>query len=183
MRLRCTLICFAFFYLLAGGQSALAATPVGLCAFPRDLQLEIASNYPGARPVSLPELEEDDRKLFHREHDDQCPGAVRVNFYGDGKPTWALVLVTVEGTDRRAELVVARQLGRDWEFLSLEKLEKAELVPIPVVWREGPGQYDSVSEAKTIRAAYSVIVLCGYGSWSIVYAWTGKKVEKAWTSD
>ena len=79
---------------------------------------------------------------------------------------------------RKAELVVARQVGESWEIRSLETTDET-----PVVWREGPGRYSAVYGEKTIRAAYPVIVLCGYESWAILYAWTDKGVEKVWISD
>ncbi len=65
-----------------------------------------------------------------------------------------------------------------WEARTLETTDGT-----PVVWSEGPGKYDGISDPKTIRAKYPVVVFCGYGSWTIVYAWTGKEVEKTWTSD
>ena len=52
-----------------------------------------------------------------------------------------------------------------------------------MVWREGPGKYDDLDGKKTIRATKSTIVFTGYGSWSILYAWTGKEVEKVQLSD
>jgi hypothetical protein len=42
------------------------------CNLPQDLQREIASKYPGARLVSLADLEEDDRKFFQADHNDSC---------------------------------------------------------------------------------------------------------------
>jgi hypothetical protein len=51
------------------------------------------------------------------------------------------------------------------------------------VWTEKPGKYDDVYGEKTLNATRPVVVLCGYNSWAIVYAWTGKKVEKVWISD
>jgi hypothetical protein len=53
----------------------------------------------------------------------------------------------------------------------------------PVVWREGPGKYRDVYGEKTIRATHSVVVLAEYESWAILYAWTGKGIEKIWISD
>jgi len=102
----------------------------------------------------------------------------KVDFYGDRRPTWALVLIAAKGSPQKGELVVAHQTDNGWETRSLETTEGT-----PVVWREGPGKYDSVSESKTIRATNPVIVFCGYGSWAILYAWTGKAVEKIWISD
>lgn len=40
-----------------------------------------------------------------------------------------------------------------------------------------------MSEPMTIRARHQVIVFCGYESWAILYAWTGKEVVKTWISD
>jgi hypothetical protein len=128
----------------------------------------------------LADLDEYNRKLFQKGHGRRCPGLVKLNFYGDGKPTWALVLISGEEPKRKAELVVARQLGKDWELRSLETTDTA---PVPVVWRQDPGKYHGMSDPKTIRARSPVIVLCGYGSWAILYAWTGKDVEKTWISD
>ena len=108
----------------------------------------------------------------------RCPGLLKVNFYGDGKPTYALVLIGGNNPKRRAELIVAHQVAGDWEIRSLDVTDGT-----PVVWREGPGKYDDIYGQKKIRAKNSVIVLCWYGSSAIVYAWTGKEVEKVWLSD
>jgi hypothetical protein len=102
---------------------------------------------------------------------------VKVDFYGDGKPTWALVLFN--SSRKKSALVVVHRLEK-WEFQMLEPWGAGG---VPVVWREEPGKYDDIYGTKTIRAAYPVIVYCGYESWAIVYGWTGKNVEKVWISD
>jgi hypothetical protein len=61
---------------------------------PKDLRLEIASKYPGKKIVTLSGLEEDDRAFFQKYHGDDGTGLVNVDFYGDGNPTLALVLIT-----------------------------------------------------------------------------------------
>jgi hypothetical protein len=104
---------------------------------------------------------------------------VKVNFYGDGKPTYALVLISGENPKRKAELVVARQVDEGWETRSLGTTDGT-----PVVWREGPGKYEGLYyEEKTIRAGWPVIVFCGLESWAVVFAWTGKEVKKVQISD
>jgi hypothetical protein len=128
--------------------------------------------------VTLADLDDYDRKLFQKDHGSRCPGLVKVDFYGDGKPTLALVFISGENPKRTAELVVARRVGDTWQTRSLETTDGT-----PVVWREGPGRYDGMSEPNTIRAKNRVVVFCGYGSWAILYAWTGKKVVKTWISD
>ena len=156
---------------------ATKATEGNRCSLPPSLRDEITKKYPGTRVVSLADLDEYDRKLFQKDHG-RCPGLVKVDFYGDGKPTWALVLISGENPKRKAELVVARQVGDTWETRSLETTDGT-----PVVWREGPGKYDGMSEPNTMLAKNPVIVFCGLESWAICYAWTGKEVVKTWISD
>jgi len=74
----------------------------------------------------------------------RCPGLLKVNFYGDGKPTWAIGLVKGAGSNRRVELVVARQLGKDWEMRSLLTLEGADspviMSQVQVSMKKTPGE-------------------------------------------
>jgi hypothetical protein len=160
-------------------QVAVAAPPNDVCDLPKDLQREVASKYPGAKLVRLSDLDKDDSALFQKEHGDTCPGLVKVDFYGDGKPTLALVLIAKDGANEKAELVVAHQIAEKWRTALLDTAESSW----PVVWRQDPGDYRDVYGKKTIRAARPVIVFCGYNSWAVVYAWTGKAVTKVWIAD
>src|SRR6267154_1690472 len=177
MRLKSMLMYAAGFYLFVLIPAVTAASSNDRCALPPDLRDEISKNHPDSHIVTLADLDAYDRKLFHKDHGTRCPGLVKVDFYGDGKPTWALVLISGDNPKRKAELIVARQTADRWEIRSLETTDGT-----PVVWSEGPGKYDGF-DLKTIRAKYPVILFCGYGSWAIVYAWTGKEVEKTWVSD
>src|SRR5207245_1530346 len=178
MRLKSVLICAVGLYLFAANQEVYAAPAKNSCDLPTGLREELSKKYSDMRPVSLADLDEYDRKLFQKDHGARCPGLARVNFYGDGKPTWAVVLISGENPKRKAELVVARQAAGGWEIRSLDTTDGT-----PVVWREGPGKYDDMYGEKKIRAKNPVIVLCWYGSSAIVYAWTGTEVEKVWLSD
>ena len=169
--------CAASLFLFACIQPVGAATP-DRCSYPPGLRDEISRKYPGAHVISLGDLGDYSRKLYLKDHGTRCPGLVRVNFYGDGKPTWALALISKEGTKQKVELVVAQQGAEGWATRSLETTDDT-----PVVWREGPGKYEDIYGEKKIRAKNPVIVFCGYGSWAIVYAWTGREVEKVWLSD
>jgi hypothetical protein len=177
MRLKALLICTVSLYVSAA-QVPVAARPKDRCTLPPGLAEEIAIKYPGENLVKLTDLSEYNRKLFQEDHDDQCPGLVRVNFYGDGKPTWALVLIAGESPKRKAELLVAHQVAEGWEIRSLVTTDGT-----PVVWREAPGRYDDLYGKKTIRARNPVIVLVGYESSEVVFAWTGKEVERVQISD
>lgn len=178
MRSKSMMTCALALYVVIVVQAMLAAPAKDVCALPQGLREEISKTYPGASIVSLKDLDDYDKKLFQKDHGARCPGLVKVDFYGDGKPTWALVLLQMEGAKRRATLVLARDLGKGWETSTLETTDG-----VPVVWRETPGKYVDVHGQKTLRATHPAIVFCGYGGWAILYSWTGKEVEKIWISD
>ena len=143
------------------------------------LQHEIASKYPTAKLIRVSDLDKDDGALFQKEHGSPCPGLVKVDFYGDGKPTLALVLIEQVGGDEKAELVVAHQIADKWRTATLDSAPSSW----PVVWAQSPGEYMDVYGEKKVRATKPVIVFCGYSSWTIVYAWTGTAVTKVWIRD
>jgi len=136
-----------------------AASPNGQCNYPPDLRDEISRKYPGTRVVSLADLSEYKRKLFQTDHGARCPGLVKVDFYGDRKPTYALVLIAGENPKRRAELLVAHQLTKGWEIRSLDVTDGT-----PVVLREGPGKYEDMYGPKSIRGVADVYQAKGHKS-------------------
>lgn len=163
--------------LAAIGTQMSVARPQNGCVLPDGLSRAIAVKHLNAHVVTLDDLNQDDQTLFQKEHGSSCPGLTRVDFYGDGKPTFALVLLRADA--RRAELVIAHQLQGQWQTTSLDTADSS----VPVVWTEKPGKYDDLYGEKTLRATRPVVVLCGYNSWAIVYAWTGNQVEKIWVRD
>lgn len=178
MRFTAAALVAAFFSLaFVGVPVAMSAT--NPCSLPDSLKRQVMETYPNARLVTLPDLADEDRSLFQKDHGKACPGLVSVDFYGDGKPTLALVLIVNTGTTVNAELVVAHEVEQKWETVLFDEAASS----IPVVWSQGPGNYEDIYGDKTIRAAKPVIVLCGYDSWAILYAWTGSKVDKIWLRD
>jgi hypothetical protein len=150
----------------------------GLCDLPQGLGVQIAKNYPGLRPVNLTDLTKDDTAHFQKDHGNQCPGFVDVDFYGDGKPTVAVFLIPNKKVQSEGDLVVAHQVQGKWLFKRLEN----NFGP-GVVWSEPPGDYSDVYHEKKITAKNPVIVLNNYVSVAILYAWTGKQADKIWLSD
>lgn len=176
--MRGKLLLCAILALFGVAQTTTAQSRSG-CTLPDGLSTLIASKFPNAHVVSLSDLNQDDKMLFQKEHGSNCPGLTRVDFYGDGKPTLALVLLRAN-VALKAELVVAHQVQNQWQTLLVDK---ADASIVPVVWSEKPGKYDDVYGQKTLKATKPVVILCGYESWAILYAWTGKQVEKIWISD
>lgn len=75
-------------------RAALARRPSHACDLPQSLQSEIARKDPGATVVSLRDVSEDDVKFFRADQGGAYPGFARGNFFGDGKPALAVVLLT-----------------------------------------------------------------------------------------
>jgi hypothetical protein len=166
-------------YLFSFVPTAVGASPSDACDLPKDLQREVVTKYPGKKVVTLADLQDDDRGFFQKDHNDSCPGLVKVDFYGDGKPTLAIVLIgNGEGKDSSV-LVVAHWTGAAWKTSSLGTGGPT----VPVVWSQEPGEYQDVYGQKKIRATRPVIVFCRYESWAILYAWTGERVTKIWLQD
>jgi hypothetical protein len=170
-------LAFSLFFFV---EVAVAAPPDNTCNLPQDLQHEVAAKYPGAELVTPSDLGADDRGFFQKDHGDACPGLTKVDFYGDGKPTLALVLIAKTDAKKKAKLVVAHQVAARWQTTVLDTADGA---PVPVVWSQPPGHYTDVYGKKEIRATKPVIVFTGYESWSILYAWTGSRVAKIWLRD
>jgi len=164
-------------WLLALVQGAAAQSPNDACDLPKDLQSVIDGKYPGTKIVTLSDLNEDDKRLFQKEHSDSCPGLAKVDFYGDGKPTFALAL-TMKSNTYKTKLVLAHKVGTSWKVATLDKTDG----PIPVIWSDKPGEYKGVYQDK-IHATRPVIVFCGYSSWAVLYAWTNNRVAKLWLRD
>jgi hypothetical protein len=151
----------------------------GSCALPGTLKTVIVTTYSGTKLVSSEDLNKGDRALFQKDHGTRCPGLVKVDFYGDGRPTLALILIVSTGAKKSAKLIVAHEIGEKWETVLLDTAESS----VPVAWSQGPGKYEDVYGEKTILATRPVVVFCGYNSWAILYAWTGNKVTKIWLRD
>jgi hypothetical protein len=168
-----------FFIALGLSAHPTYGLPGDPCDLPVDLRSVVFQKFPGTSVAHLTDLNEEDRKLYTKDHGAQCPGLASADFYGDGKPTWAMVLISGEKLARKAQLIIAHQIDGVWKLQAL----KATDGPTPVVWSDKSGKYEDIYGRKTIHAAHPVLVFCGYESWAVVYSWNGKTIEKVWLSD
>src|SRR5262249_50373083 len=130
---------------------------------PRRSQQVTSSRHPERTIVSLSDLSNDDKGMFKKGHGDNCPGMVKVDFYGDGKPAFALALITKSVSKGKTELAVAHLVGAIWEITTLETADCGA-----PVWSEKPGEYKDVYGEKKLRATNPVIVFCKYEPWAIL---------------
>ena len=165
---------------VAPGTRLAAALPNEACEIPAGLDRLVAVQYPGTRLVGTLDLEDGDRKLFQSDHGNDCPGLVKLDFFGDGQQALAMVLKARE-RNVPAKLVLAHHTDSGWK---MQLLDTGGSTPdAPVVWSQPPGEYQNVYGEKRIRADRPVIVFCKYESWAILYAWTGTNVKKIWIAD
>jgi hypothetical protein len=181
MRLKSAAVLVALICLFLLEPVAAPRPSNGACELPKDLQVVVAKKYPGSEVVKLSDLEETTGVFFREDHGDACPGLAKVDFYGDGKLTLALALLTKneQREKYKTKLVLAREAAAGWETTLLDSTGGT----VPVIWSEGPGVYNDVYGTKEIHASHAVIVFCGYESWAIVYAWMNNKVDKVWIRD
>ncbi len=179
MQIRRSMVAVVGFYCFCFVHVALAAQVNDPCGLPADLQRELLNKYPRARVVAMSDVQDDDRGFFEADHRGSCPGLTKVDFYGDGQPTLALLLIPATGN--HTDLVVAHQRGPRWRITFLGTGGPSPYAP--VVWSQPPDKYRDVNGKKKIQATKPVIVLCKYESWTILYAWTGSRVTKIWLSD
>lgn len=159
-------------------QIAAGQTSKDPCGLPKDLQGIVEGRYRGTKIVTLSDLNEDDKKLFQSQHDaDECPGLVKIDFFGDGKPVLAFAL-TIQAQVPSTRLIMAHEVGKKWKIAVLDKADG----PVPVVWSESAGEYTGLY-GKKIHAIKPVIIFCGYDSWAILYAWTNDRIAKIWLRD
>jgi hypothetical protein len=164
--------------LLSAAMLVADANPVGNsgpCAPKPALARALSRAVSAWQVVTTPVLDSGDRASFEKDHPGACPGMVELNFFGDALPT--TVLSVVNGT--KAKLVLARQRSPDrWSIQTLEESDGR-----PVVWVEKRGVFSDVHGEKKLTVVREGVVWCGYGSWAILYAWVGNRVEKIWLAD
>jgi hypothetical protein len=125
-----------FFLAFGLAPRGLAVPSSEPCDLPQGLRELVAKKFPDRKVETISDLSEDDKAFYKKDHGAACPGLVRVDFYGDQKPTLALVLVGGTNPKTNALLVIARQLDKEWETRVLETADN-----FPVVWKERPGKY------------------------------------------
>jgi hypothetical protein len=172
---------FSLFLATLAFVPACPAAAPDSCELPADLGPVLQRSFPNKKVVSLADLGKEDLELWEKDHGKSCPGLVQVDFYGDAKPTWAIVLFGADSKSVNgvtAVLVLAHKPETNWKIKTVETTNG-----IPVVWKENPGKYTGLYQEKTIRASNPVIIFCGYESWAVLYAWTGSRITKTWLSD
>src|SRR5215472_4306634 len=111
-------------------------------------------NIPGAKVITESDLDADDRQFFQKDHHGACPGLIKVDFYGDGKPIFGLELITGSQAGPNIKLVIARQIGLNWNLLFLARTRRNA----PVIWSDKPGD---IKASGTISSMQPIVLSFG----------------------
>jgi hypothetical protein len=138
-----------------------------------------------ALPVALDRLIKHQYPDWHllskKEYRLGCPGIAKVDFYGDGRPAYAIAIEKYSGIGGQAEgkLILAHRTSGGWQTSVLEE----PVSGTGLVWHEPPGKYEDRYKERTLIAKGDVVLYFGPGSWTIAYGWTGERVDKVWLTD
>lgn len=109
-----------------------------------------------------------------------CPGIAKVDFYGDGRTVYAIVIQKLRGFGGAVEgkLLLAEKEEKHWKVTILNEGDYAGNV-----WHEPAGEYEDMYQTRSLRTKGDIIVYFSYQSWAVGYGWTGDKIEKVQLTD
>lgn len=172
------LICLIFLGIPFAAQTQVSVDC--LTTLPVALQEELKKSYPDARLLTLDMLIPKHRTMYLKENVGSCPGIAAANFTDTNTKSYALTLTAGDSAQQTAFLVLATPIKeKKWKLEVLETAERS----FPVVFALPPGTYNDAYGERNLTAKHDAILLVGYESWAIVYAWTGDKFDKIWISD
>ena len=168
------------------GAAALAA-PVRAakeCSFllPESLAESLGRLHPGGKVLSLDQLHRRERRLFKKAEGRRCPGIMHLDFFGDHREAYGVVLVTGEGQRRRSRLILASRTDQVSAW-NIETLGATKDPGLATLTKKEPRVYEDIHHRKKIDAQAEALVWVRRESWAILYAWTGQRVEKIRLSD
>ena len=160
-----------FVYLFGGFQSSADAAPRRHCSetIPTAVKKLIHERYPE----------------FHirtkKDSTHGCPGIVKVDFYGDGRAVYAVVIQKARderGILQDGKLLLASKEGKGWKVEILDDEGDAGSL-----WHAPANEFVDMYGGRTVSAKGDIIVYFGYESWERAYGWTGEKIEWVQLSD
>ena len=159
-------------------------------SLPHLLAEDLGILFPSSKIMTLAMLNPRERQWFQKEHPGKCPGLISLDFFGDGRGIYALVLSqprpkladqanTFLGS-HEAILLLARpdETGK-WAVQLLERGNN----PTAMILSMPPDDYESVYGDSVIHAKHQVIGFGDFESVLIVFSWNGVSIEKIWLRD
>lgn len=155
-------------------------------ALPAALVQILEKKYPGWNLVNFEDLGptgadffRKDAELYPEKNPTDCPGATRVDLYGDGREVYAFVLKQESITRVKSKLLLSEiNKSKHWTIRTLMDDECGCAVrTIP------SGEHRDVIKGNTIKSQGEAVLYIKYEAYTIVFAWTGEKIERVYVQD
>jgi len=110
-----------------------------------------------------------------------CPGIAKVDFYGDGRTVYAVVIRKPHKSEAVVEgkLLLAEKEDKHWKVTLLDEGDDWGSVS-----HEPAGEYGDMYRTRSIKSKGDLIVYFRYDqSWAVGFGWTGDKIEEVQLTD
>ena len=156
---------------LSALQDVEGAMPRSHCSemLPSALGKIISQRYPGFQV------------LTKKDSSHGCPGIAMIDFYGDGRIVYAVVIRRLREAERSEEgkLLLAEKENKNWKVTILDEGDGWGNVAY-----EPAGLYGDMYRTRSFETKGSLIVYFRYDqTWAIGYGWTGEKIEEVQLTD
>lgn len=150
---------------------------------PKGIADIIGSKYAGWRPEQISDLEPDDHELWVKAHGKLCPGIASGHFEGNGRDTYAVLLLKKDPARLGYKFVLFNE-NRSGTFESI-LLDRAEgkNAGKPVIYRVPPGEYSDPETGKSVKTKLHSVILEWIEAAAQLYYWSGSKYHKLQVQD
>ena len=155
-------------------------------ALPAPLLEILKTEYPDWKLVDLEDLGSEGADFYRKDADvypeknpTGCPGAARVDLYGDGQHAYALVLKR-ESNNRVKSKLLLSEIDKSKKWVSRTLMDDECVCAVRTI---PPGEHTDVIKGNTIKSRGEAILYIKYEAYAIVFAWTGQKIERVYVQD
>jgi hypothetical protein len=140
--------------------------------------------FPSWRPKQLSDLDPDDRQLWLKAHDKQCPGVAVGHFENAEETGYAVLLVPGEKPTGGYKLVVlsTSKSGQGYTANILDQAE-GETYSGLVMSVAGPGKFSDFESTKSVQLKLDSIYLEWIEKGAQLFYWSGGRYRKLQVSD
>lgn len=117
---------------------------------------------------------------YRKERPTGCPGVLRLDLYGDGRPVFAILIMREIQNGWQTKLLLAEQEShKKWKLQTIWEANDVDGVLLPVP----PGEDSDIWRDVTIRGTGEGILYIKYEAYAIVFRWTGQSIEHVYVMD
>lgn len=150
---------------------------------PKEAIILLNNKYVDWRILSYDDLHSDDKMLWNKKHDKECPGIAIGKYRTATESDYAVLIIPKKNTTKEAKLLTLNKVVG--EKLSVKLLyEDKNITNYPVIYKSNPGQYyDFYDSKKSIVTKNDVIIYEHIEASAIVFYYIDGKYKQLLTSD